>query len=605
MKNTLKYMIVALAGLSLLACNKKEEIVPQQEDKTPSAQEYTYTIAVAGDTKAYLDDDHMSWESGDKIGWFTDKAGNSKIDMSADPRTFNVSSTSAMSAGDYIYAYAPYKAGEQSKKSAPLSIPTAQDGVIRNAMPMVSLPIALTADMSAGTDTPAGQASFLSLGAVIEYNVYTTNAAYNSEKVESVTLTSSSNIAGNFTVNLTTVSESSIPAPSGLDQTSVTSTLAAATTVGAIKVAGVKVYQVVAPGTYSGTITVTTDAATYAYSITGIEFNRAKIKTFNIDLASANATRLTEKERILVGRKWKLVNYYESWSSDHITDGYNVVTEDYGGTLPSNLANPRLLFFANHAFSHENFGYYKDFNGISLSPVPADANGNWNLTSNENILHFSQGAFPIVIVSSTDLSSVDWTIVTLTEAQLHIYTWDDVAGQWANLVFEPDGENNNPMPWDHSFESGDFDLTEETVLSSDPITGILNGKSWTLYNDAGAYKICTPWKWAGTVIWNANELDVFPTVVTLSSPSFGGIISSVSLDFTLGANWEITANCSVGGSDFGSVNQHFTNTDGEHPKQTVTFTDSARGTIVITITQPANIGTPIMLRGIHVTYTPD
>lgn len=599
-------MIVALAGLSMLACNKEENI---QKEETPSVEGYTYTIAVAGDTKSYLDDDHMTWKSGDVIGWFTDKAGNSEIDLDTNPRSFQVSSTAAMAAGANIYAYAPYKAGDQSKTAAPLSIPTAQDGIISDAMPMVSLPIELGSAMAASTDTPVGQASFLNLGAVIEYNVFTTTASYASEKVQSVKFTATSSIAGDFTVDLTAVSENAIPAPTGLSEDTVISTLASATTVGDSKANGIKVYQVIAPGTYSGTITVTTDKATYSYSVSSKEFTRGKIKTLNADLA--NAIRLTEKEQILVGSKWKLVNYYDafSWETNiPTTDNYNLLN-DYGGSFPSALGNPRLLFYKNHAFSLENFAYFKDANQMPFEASPSDADGQWLLTEDEGVINFSSGAFPIVIANASDLSSVDWRIVSLSSSQLHIYAWNDWAGQWVNLIFEPDGANNNPMPsvettWNHSFETGDFGLNDEDKWS-DPITDTFDGKSWTIANQQGAYKINTPWPWSGTVIWNGWGWAYEPTWVTLTSSSFRGTVSSVSLDFTIGQGWaEITANCTVGGVAFGTADQHFTNPDGENPKQTVTFTGAASGTIVITVTQSADAGVPIMLRGIHVTYTP-
>ena len=280
------YMMVALAGLSLLACNKEQQNQPE-----PVVNEYTYTIAVDADTKAYLDGDHMTWQTGNQIGWFTDKAGSSEINMATDPRSFQVNSTAAMAAGATIYAYAPYKAGEQSKTEAPLSIPTAQDGIISDAMPMVSLPIALAADMAAATDTPAGQASFLGLGAIIEYNVYTTSGTYGTEKVQSVQFTSDSNIAGNFTVDLTTVAENAIPAPSGLNQKTVTSTLATATTVGDSKANGIKVYQVIAPGDFTGDVIVYTDKASYRFHISSAKtFTRGKIKPLNVDLKNGVRT---------------------------------------------------------------------------------------------------------------------------------------------------------------------------------------------------------------------------------------------------------------------------------------------------------------------------
>jgi len=318
MKHTLKYMIVALAGLMLVACNKKEEIVP---DEKP-AEKYTYTISVAGDTKSNMNEgeDHMSWQAGDYIGWYIND-GNpdcSFIDLETSPYSFPVKSTSALPANSTVYAYAPfytaYFASNPVKTAVPMSIPVDQGADIADCMPMVSVPIVIADAVAANTDEPIAEAKFINLGAVIEYNIYTTNASYNAEKVQSVTFTSGSNIAGDFTVNLTTVAENNIPAPSGLTEKEVTSTLATATTVGASKAAGIKVYQVVAPGTHSGTVTVTTDGAIYEYPVTtGKVFERATIRTLNVDLASANATRTSIVKQMLTSHQWELKKVTEDW----------------------------------------------------------------------------------------------------------------------------------------------------------------------------------------------------------------------------------------------------------------------------------------------------
>lgn len=316
MKHTLKYMIVALAGLSLLACNKKEEIVP---DEKPAGK-YTYTIAVAGDTKSHISGDHMTWDDGDMIGWFINNNAFdcSEIDEEATPCTFEVSSATALPANSMVYAFAPcyslYYESTPTKTAAPLSIPVSQSGTISDAMPMVSVPIEIADPVAASTDKPIAEAKFINLGAVIEYNIYTTNASYNAEKVQSVTFTSGSNIAGDFTVNLTTVAENNIPAPSGLTEKEVTSTLATATTVGASKAAGIKVYQVVAPGSYTGTVTVATDKAIYRYTFNEAKtFGRATIKVLNADL----------------NRGVRTPNPYEHWFSEgdfDITTAENYVT---------------------------------------------------------------------------------------------------------------------------------------------------------------------------------------------------------------------------------------------------------------------------------------
>lgn len=282
MKQIFKYVAMAVAMASMAACVNKEML------PVDSADEYVYTLNVGGATKAALSTDHMAWQAGDQIGWFTDKAGSSEVNMATTPRSFTVSSTAALAAGSKIYAYAPYTTAG-TVTAAPLSIPVAQDGdAVEDAMPLVAIPVTLGSAMAAATDTPIGTAQFVNLGALLQYNVYTTNASYAAEKVESVKFTSASNIAGDFTVDLTAVAEDAIPSIAGLNQKAVTSTLASATTVGDSKANGIKVYQVIAPGSYTGTITVVTDKAVYEYNITSaVDFNRSKMKPVSLDLKYA------------------------------------------------------------------------------------------------------------------------------------------------------------------------------------------------------------------------------------------------------------------------------------------------------------------------------
>ena len=470
-------------------------------------------------------------------------------------------------------------------------------------MPMVSLPISVEDKININTNEAIGTARFVNLGAVIEYNVYTSNETFADENVIGVTFEASTPIAGNFTVDLTQVSEDAIPSPTGLTENTVYSSLNEPVTVGSSKDNGVKVYQVIAPGTISGIITVTTDAAFYEYTISSMDFNRGKIRPLNVDLASANAVRLTEGERILVGSKWKLADYYESWADDHITDGYNVMQDV--GAEDARFTEPRLVFHASGDFRMNHFHFFKDLENTPSS-TPQNANGRWALSADNSTLTLSDGAFPISVTAQYP-DAVDWTVVTLTSDELHLVTYNEE--QWVNLVFVPDGVNDDPQPgvetsWDHTFDTGDFDLTDEYIWA-DPLTDTFDGMTWTLANNQGAYAINTPWTWSGTVIWNGWGWDYLPTVVTLSSSSFEGTITSVSLDYTVGQHWVFQAGCTVGGDVFGDIELCY-NDDGEMPQQTVTFTglDPASGTIVITITQEGEVH-PILLRGVHVVYTPE
>ena len=464
MKNYWKYMIVALAGLSLPACNKEMDT---PEEVVPSEDVHAYTIAIAGETKSHFNDDHMTWDEGDLIGWFiNEEEGDcSDIDCTADPRTFEIISSTALPANSTIYAFAPFYTIYFSdytltKTAAPLSIPVNQDGLIYDAMPMVSLPIVIADATAANTDKPIAEASFINLGAVIEYNVYTTNSDFASEKVESVQFTATSPIAGDFTVDLTAVSESAIPSPSGLDRNTVISTLATATTVGAGKADGIKIYQVVAPGTWSGTVTVTTDAAVYKYPVTDKEFNRAKIKPLNVDLGSANATRTDQNnlyESLLTATTWKISAFGEYYDAKY--------PKETGSSL---YADDAITFNADHTitYSIQNGIFYWDNSeteGYAFTPAGSES---WALEEKSDGLYLtlSGGGIPLMMVSETDAVNGSFKILSLTESELSLYM---VITKWDNyqtyVDFAPAGAS------DHSAEEA-----------------LLTGTTWKI-SDFGEY----------------------------------------------------------------------------------------------------------------------
>lgn len=328
MKHIWKYMTVALAALSLAACENKEYPVEEFSIEFP-----------LNETKAILaDGNHIAWEAGDQIGWFADQtdgttSGSSTVNMNTDPHSFTVTGktgnkNSSTWTNPTFYFFAPYKSGG-SRTSAPLSIPATQNGAsLLNAMPMAGLPVQVLGTTSGrNKNVSATAAQFLNLGAIAIYNVYTSNAAYSGELVEEVMFTSNDNIAGNFNVNLTTVSESNIPAPSGLSEATIESTIPN-TVVGGSKETGVKVYQVLSPGSHSGSLLVITDAATYEYTLPATSFARATKKIINLNLGSISAIRTersftpAEYEHTFVSGDWGIGadpsghpdgDYYMDW----------------------------------------------------------------------------------------------------------------------------------------------------------------------------------------------------------------------------------------------------------------------------------------------------
>lgn len=601
MKTNLKYTILALAGLSLYACNS--EVEPLPEIQTPVAS--TYTIAIAGDTKSYIDTDHMTWEAGDQIGWFTDKAGSSEINMDTDPRSFQVSSDAALEAGSVIYAYAPYAEGEQSATAAPLSIPAWQDDVMTDAMPMVSLPVEVSADLTAGA--PVAEARFVNLGAVIRYNLYTTDEAYASERVKSVTFTSDSNIAGDFTVDLTAVSADALPEVSGLECNSVTSTLAEAAVVGASVDEGTEVYQVIAPGTWSGTVTIVTDLATYEYTVDGKEFSRNTIKTLNVDLASVNAVRTSflpafdQIESLLTAVQWELKAVLEVGNEVESSLGNKVKFNKDHSLAFDCSANGGLTF--DHFWEGaliEPYAYYEEV----TDPMSWDI---WEGDNGEVCLGIWSGY--LLVWVQEDIWAGYYRITKLTETSMTVETTASWGDTWT-LVFEAAGTVDEPdttspdCPYWYEFADGDFGIGPAFDWGGwydgyyyDMLTTpyVLGGASWAI-TDAGFFE------WAGTEGWQKGiQLGTGGMAISsfkLSSSSFPGEITSVTLGYNSGiADGEsLVVSCTVGGEPFGSAVAH---SDGDYE---AVFTGNASGEIEITLNSAVNGA--VYLYYLYIEYNP-
>lgn len=281
-------MSFATVVMAFASCEQVvEESVPQNDFV------YTFTLGSADETKATIGENSVEWESGDKMGVYTKVAAgtvsnNAYGDITpGTPATMEMYSNQALAVGDYIYAYYPYSnENENGNLEVTLSIPTAQTE--KNAMPMVAIPYCVESAIESGKqDAPAGKIKFVNLGAVIEFNVYSTTAEYQSEKIKSVSFVADKAIAGSFTYDLSKVNYSD-PATltiSGYEETTVVYTPSTPAPVPAEKASATKIKMVVAPASYTGKVIVTTDAATYTYNIESAkEFVRSTIKPLNVEL---------------------------------------------------------------------------------------------------------------------------------------------------------------------------------------------------------------------------------------------------------------------------------------------------------------------------------
>ena len=304
---------VAVAALALVSCAKSIELEPV-EPSTEELFEYTFAISSTStaDTKATFDSDvnglFIKWEDGDFLSTFTNSTGDpsgysySKSTVNAgNPATFTIKSHYALNKDDMVYCAAPYIASPGlDPTSVSLSIPDAQnqdgDSFDADAMPLVAVPFPISAAITSADGTNVeSSVSFYNIGSVAEFDVFSPTGTYSTEKIESITFTTTGTdyIAGSFDFDLTAVSSSdgSKLAIEGYTGQEIEVTVDESITVGSAtnKDNAQKVYMVLAPGTHEGTLKVETDCAVYTYTVPSRSFSRGGIRRFGINLEKDSA----------------------------------------------------------------------------------------------------------------------------------------------------------------------------------------------------------------------------------------------------------------------------------------------------------------------------
>ena len=361
MKKVFYLISIAATVASLsVSCKKAEEAIDQEKENTPIVEEVsgpeTLTFAIAGnsETKTVLGESagkkFAAWEEGDKIGSITTKSnGYSHVDVSSSPVTFSIYSKGGFTAGNTINVWYPYTTAQTDAANVTLSIPTTQEqygsSFELSAMPMVAEQITVTDAMVSATDnTSVDEINFYYLGSLIDFKVFA-SSNYTTERVLSVTFNASSAIAGDFSKDLTSVDADNVSTLgiSGLSETSVTTNLYPFSTVGSSKETSLDAYMVVAPGSYTGTVVVVTDAATYTWTISSpIDFNRAEIKSLGLQLDKSSAARVAHVKGSFTFDLSK--TSYNSVSADAANWSHGILTmdaaKDGAGTATNNYIPP-------------------------------------------------------------------------------------------------------------------------------------------------------------------------------------------------------------------------------------------------------------------------
>jgi hypothetical protein len=237
-------ILMLLLGAAVIAASCKKE------DPKPAVQEeYSYTFGVSAENMA------KALAAGDKVGVYIpaqDKTVQAEVAVKDPVKSITLKLSEELAKTDEVCAFYPASA-QVSKGVASLEIPAAQTGADFSAMPCVAAPAASGAGIK-----------LLALGSAIDFSIVSEKAE--SEVLKSVSFESETPLAGKFSIDLQVVDASleTTFAIRGIDGKSAKVELAEGITLGAT---AADVYMIVAPGSYKGTVTLTTDKGSYEFPV--------------------------------------------------------------------------------------------------------------------------------------------------------------------------------------------------------------------------------------------------------------------------------------------------------------------------------------------------
>ena len=310
----MKRLLYSLLGMAVCAsCTNDPDVA------TPSAGERLLRLRVADVEMATVPDDGSRTTFADDfvIKWEDEKdlVGVSMWNPSSGlERTCNVKGTigrdtdgsavvsatvNAFDDGDYLMAYYPYTPEPHNFWLTSVVVAESQTqyglGNFNGSNnPMLAVPVQLR-----GTETDvAEQLHFRSVGALVEWGVYSSDEAYRSEKILSVAFTTEGNaVAGTRTFNIQKVVEDEDldvalnTAGTSIDKNSITVSVIGDAPVPAAASPEQSVYAVMLPGTHTGDLVVTTDKAKYTWSDKTLDAQRSYVRRIGLNLAGENVVR--------------------------------------------------------------------------------------------------------------------------------------------------------------------------------------------------------------------------------------------------------------------------------------------------------------------------
>ena len=299
MKNNIFKTFAFCAMFLALSCQKDQAPVAQE----PESQEATYRFQVGSEAvKSYVGsaDDCMQWEYQDQLGYLLVKGDGSMQEASNSPILeggvryyFGITPRKfAVAPGDKLYAWHKFQTGKGEYENLTtvrcFNLPAAQvfeDGKLKSPLPLVAEPYTFTTSHVTDENADMPVINFSNMYSLLEFKVYSTDAAYADETVQSITFASEgATLAGDFKMDVAVLDPSL-----DLDFTAPSSSVTVSSNVGvAPDNTSAGVMMAVIPGTYIGTLTVVTDKAVYTKNLSELTFQRSGKHPMGFNLATAD-----------------------------------------------------------------------------------------------------------------------------------------------------------------------------------------------------------------------------------------------------------------------------------------------------------------------------
>ena len=486
---------------------------------------YTFVVKDAI-TSATLNDGGVAWESGDKVGMYLEGyTGYANINTETTPNTAILYSPSIIPANSYAYAYYPYDSGNDDKTLNHILLPNVQDGGSASAMPLAGIPFKIESDVPA-KDKPNGAIQFLNLGSVIDFRIY--SSTYSTETVNYVTFTATSKkTLGGVATDLAVSGDGylDLSAIDTHDDSTVDLTFGLGTDYDYAKVnnlsvgvadskanATTPIYLVVAPGIYTGTITIGTDAATYTFDYSNKTLERNGIKKYNMNLDNASRVAgvvetvmplpysepfstgigefTTDGEQVASTDVWSYVSGYLKASAYIGGNRYPTTSWAYSPWIDLTSVSAAYVTFehvyryTNSRASHMTLWVMTDEGGADWEQltIPAYSTGSdWTFVSSEEILlnsyvgHKVKLAFKYISGGTDNTDTGTWEIKNLHVAEkvyTTSFTWDS-----DDLEVEVGKTKSNHVTVNSgatiTYDSDDTSIA--TVAADGTVTGVAEG----------------------------------------------------------------------------------------------------------------------------------